>query len=236
MMLQQNIDPKSNLYRIALSMLVIFGLCLPATAGTEKDKPPPASFDGMELIMHTRSSIHYRKADVEFAGYDKLILLPCQVAFKKNWQRDYNRSRTSANTRVTERDMTRIKDQVAKLFNEVFSEELKKTKNFSLTSKPGARVLLLKPAIINLDVNAPDLKSAHRQKTYVQRTGEGTLYLEVFDSVSGEILARVIDAKATREHSFFQWATRVSNRADTKALLGQWAKKLRQKLDEVHDH
>lgn len=54
-------------------------------------------------------------------------------------------------------------------------------------------VLILHPAIIDLDITPPDIPVPGRSTTYVASAGAATLYLELYDSVSGEILARVVD-------------------------------------------
>ena len=78
------------------------------------------------------------------------------------------------------------------------------------------------------------MHSASRGKTYVRSAGEATLYLEVYDAVSGEILGRFVDRKKDPEDAYFSWATRVGNQADAKRIFKRWAKKLRTKFDEVH--
>lgn len=194
------------------------------------DGPPKVSYDGLELVAQKKSGLIYRKPDIDVKKYNKLILLPCQVAFKKNWKRDYHRDHS---TRITDRDMERIKREVAALFDEVFNEELSQLKRFTLTTEASEEAIVLRPAIINLDAYAPDVMTASRSRTYASQAGEGTLYIELFDSVSGQILARALDRRATRDRGYFQWANRVTNRADAKALMKTWAKKLHKKLDEV---
>ncbi len=58
------------------------------------------SSDGLDLKRNTRSTLAYKKADINFAEYDKVQISSSTVAFKKNWQRDYNRNTTSLSSRV----------------------------------------------------------------------------------------------------------------------------------------
>jgi len=60
------------------------------------------------------------------------------------------------------------------------------------------------------------------------------MYIELYDSVSGEILARAIDRRADRSHGIMTWSNRATNRADAKRILRTWAGWLREGLDEVH--
>jgi hypothetical protein len=56
---------------------------------------------------------------------------------------------------------------------------------YAVVDEAGEDVLLIRPAIINLDVNAPDTPQAGRSMTYVASAGEMTLYLEAYDSEPG---------------------------------------------------
>jgi hypothetical protein len=130
--------------------------------------------------------------------------------------------------------MMRIKSQVAELFDEIFKEELGASKYNYLVDKVDGKTLLLKPAIIDLDVYAPDLQTASRGRTYTQESGEATLFLEVYDAVSGEILARIVDNEVIGDRGYANWSNRVSNRADAKHSIRKWAVSLREKLDAQH--
>jgi hypothetical protein len=129
--------------------------------------------------------------------------------------------------------MERIKTGMAELFLEVFTEELEKA-GIPITEEPGDDVLLLRPAIINLDVAAPDLRTTGRSSSYVTSAGSATLYIEFYDSVTGQILARAADFKKARDWGTFQWATSASNRREARALLKQWADMLVQRFNEIH--
>lgn len=60
-----------------------------------------------------------------------------------------------------------------------------------------------------------------------------TLFLELYDSTSSQILARIIDPKADPS-GFAQRASRVTNKAAADEMLREWAQKLRKHLDAVH--
>lgn len=194
---------------------------------------PQVSPDGMQLEMSTRSAVAYKKEGVDFSEYNKVLILPSQVAFKKNWQRDYNRDQIGTSMRLKDKDVVRIKESVAKLFDEVFTEEFTKDNKNVLADEAATGVLLMKPVILNLDVNAPDLRSAANVRTFTRETGEATLFLELYDSVSGEILARIIDVETVGDNNYTQWATRVSNTADAKRTIRKWAEALRTRYEET---
>ncbi len=195
---------------------------------------PDLSKEGMQLTIETRSTIAYQKSGVNFSGYSKVKILPSVVAFKKNWERDYNRDHLTTSTRVRDEDVIRIKNEVALLFDEIFKQEFAKAANIDLVENVSSNTLIMRPAIIDLDVHAPDLRSANNVRVYAQEAGRATLFIELYDGVSGEILARIVNSAVAGDHSYHQWATRVSNRADATRMIKKWAKTLISKYDEVH--
>lgn len=214
---------------IALAVSMVIGC-----NSTNPTNAPQVSPEGMELKKSTRSTIAYKKEGVDFSEYDKVQILPSAVAFKKNWKRDYNRDQVSISTRVSDADVIRMKADVATLFDEIFKEEFGKSAKFPIVDKVGSNTLVIRPAIINLDVAAPDIKSAINVKTYASEAGQATLFIELYDGVSGEILARAVNTAVAGDNSYYQWANRVSNRADAKRMIRKWAKALRIKFDEAH--
>src|SRR5210317_572585 len=100
--------------------ILLTGLLI-CTAALARDRSPPATQDGLQLVPDTRLGLVYMDPEADLAVYDKLLLIEAQVAFKKNWQRDTKQARPF---HVTASDMTRIKADVAGLFREIFTREL----------------------------------------------------------------------------------------------------------------
>jgi hypothetical protein len=198
------------------------------------DDIPEFTHDGLKRVIDSKAALAYIKPDVDFSRYDRFMILDCYVAFKEDWQRDHNRDHRSLGGRVSDKDMERIRNAMAEAFREVFVEELTENDGYELVDEPAAGALLIRPAIIDLVATAPDTLSSGRSYTFVDSAGAATLYIELYDSVSGEILARAIDRKADRSHGTLQWANRASGRADAKRILRTWAGWLRERMDEIH--
>jgi hypothetical protein len=60
-----------------------------------------------------------------------------------------------------------------------------------------------------------------------------TLYLELYDSATSDLLARAIDRKSGRSSGPIEWQTGVTNRAQAEKILRRWAGVLREGLDEA---
>ncbi len=193
----------------------------------------PDTYDGLVRVPDSKVAVAYIDPEADFSVYDKVMIVDCFVAFRKDWQRD--QTRTGSHVRVTSSDMERIKAATAELFREVFTEKLSEEGGYEIVEEAGDDVLLVRPAIIDLDVTAPDTQSAGRTRTYTTTSGAATLYVELYDSVSGDILARAADRQTTRSIGYtLSYTNRVTNRADAKRMLGIWADLLRAALDEYH--
>ena len=117
-------------------------------------------------------------------------------------------------------------------FKKIFTEELQKGGRYQVTDSGGPDVLILRPGLINIQVNAPDLMAAGRSATYVESAGAMTIYLELWDSASNTILARVVDGKVD-PRLYGQRTSSVTNRAAAERMLRSWADELRTRLDLV---
>lgn len=200
-----------------------------AAAAADKDLPP-VSHDGLVLEKGKVASVVYVRPGVDFSRYNRIAILDCAVALRKDWERDQRVS----GKRVSQRDMDEIRSSLAAEFLEVFTDELQNKGGYAIVTSGADDVLLLRPAIIDLDVTAPDTMTAGRSYTLSESSGAMTLYLEVFDSVTGQILARAIDRETSRGTGQIRWQNRVTNKAEADRILRRWASALRERLDEVH--
>ncbi|MGD8808545.1 MAG: DUF3313 domain-containing protein, partial [Gammaproteobacteria bacterium] len=77
--------------------------------------------------------------------------------------------------------------------------------------------------------------AAGRSQSFATSAGSARIYIEFFDSVTGQILARAADFQRARDNATFQWATSVSNRAEARRILRRWTGMLIDSLDEIRD-
>ncbi len=195
---------------------------VPATVALAEDKES-VTYDGLERVEGARVYAAYITPEADFSVFKRVAILDPFVAFRSNWRRDQNRSR-SRNVRAS--DMERIKTDVSALFRDVFIERLEAA-GFEIVTVSGEDVLVLRPAIVDLDVTAPETRTAGRSRTYTASAGAATLFIELFDSVSGDILGRAVDRQASRRAGgMMTWSNRVSNRAEARRMIGRWADQL----------
>lgn len=222
----------STCRRLSIPVSLSVALLAASLAGAA-DELPATTPDGLELLSDTRVHAVYVRPGATLDPYTKVALVDCYVAFRKDWERDYNRD-ANFERRVDARDMERIKSTLAEEFKKVFTDELEKG-GYEVVDHTGEDVLIVRPALVNLDVNAPDVETPSRSYAYVTSAGSMTLYMELYDSVTNAIIAKVIDPEASDLGDFGMEANRVTNRAEADRILRKWARLLRSHLGAVKE-
>ena len=213
-------------------LIVSLCLAMAATFAFAKADFPAVSHDGLHLMPDTKLRAVYMKPGTDLSQYDKVALLDAYVAFSKNWQREHNEDEPFE-MRVSDKDMKEIRDRVAKEFAKEFTKVLSTEGGHQVVTDGGEGVLILRPAIVNLDVTAPDLMTAGMSQTMVASAGSMTLYLELYDGKTNAIIARIIDPEAADNVGLAQVANRVTNTADFDRVLRRWAEILNKHLAQV---
>ena len=198
----------------------------------DRDKLPQTTHDGLKLRQGTEMYAVYERPGADLGEYDKIALLDAYVAFKKNYQREHNRNVIRPGDRITDEEMNKIRQRLADEFREIFVKVLVEDQ---MAEQGTSGTLVIRPAIINLDVTAPDQHTAGRDYSFAASAGSMTLYMELFDGRTGEIIYRVIDPEAALDRGQFQWANAVTNRAEADRSLRKWAELLNSRLKSVKD-
>jgi hypothetical protein len=185
-------------------------------------KSPPASWDGMALVKSKRFDAVYLAPDADFRPYTKVMLDPTEVAFRKNWQRDYNSSSMSLGGRIDDGEAEKILQVARTGFEEIFRQSYEEA-GYQVVSAPGPDVLRVRTAVANLFVSAPDQKTAGRSRTFSRDAGSAAVILEVRDSQSGALLGRAVDGRVAGDAGPYI-RNSVTNQADFKKLFRDWAK------------
>lgn len=221
--------------RIIPTLSVIMLLIAPHLAMADKNELPDINEDGLRLIPDSNLAVVYAEPGADLSQYTSVQLTDVYVAFKKNWRRDQN-ARSANKLGVSSRDIENIKNNLAKEFHQVFEEALEKG-GYAMSQEAGENVLLIRPAIINLDVTAPDTNRAGRSYALTSSAGEMTMYLELYDSVTGDLIAKAIDRQVdkVKGNGFYTWTNSVTNRQAAMRILNGWADILVNALNEAHE-
>ena len=223
-----------NHIRYLILMLLLISGSIACATGKGDFKKGDVTTDGLTVTKSTRNTEIQIKSGVVWSEYTKFQITPVEVSFRKNWKRDQNRGRRALSAQVTDKDMSKIKEGMGKIVYEEFDKALQKKGGLTNVDEADSNTLLFKPRIINLDVYAPDLqRGSVASKAYIRQAGRATLFLEVHDAVSGAILARWVDTREDPDNGYYEWANRITNISRAKRVVGGWARRLIEGLDNL---
>ena len=202
-------------------------------AFAKKNQPlPQITEDGLHLVPDTKLAVVYAEPGADLVPYKRVKLLDAYVSFKKNWARNQS-SGSGLPGRVSNKDMERIKTTMAEEFHKVFTKVLEDG-GYPVVDEVGEDVLIVRPAIVDLNPNAPDIASSGMSRTYTDSAGDMTLYIELYDSQTGDLMAKAMDKRIDGRHDgFYTWANRATNRAAADRILKGWATILLEALNEA---
>lgn len=218
--------------RVVRSMAVMAAMLL-ASAAFAADKAAldeAMSHDGLQKIKVKGLELAYARPGATLAGYDKVKLDPVEVAFRKDWEP----TRTGSTKKLTAEERENIRSGVATIVHDTFAAELRKGGNYQVVNEAGPDVLRVKAQIVNLYVTAPDTRTGAATRVYVVSAGEMTLFMELYDSESGQVLARVVDRREARNAGRMTLSNSVMNAGEAESIASNWARILRNGLDKAH--
>ncbi len=160
------------------------------------------------------------KPDLDLSGYSKLLPVDAGVHYKRpprRIQREFP---------LTERQMAFVRDGL----REEIAAEITRRGGWTFVAEPGPDVLLIRGAIIDLVVTTPGSDTG-RSQTYSRSIGAATLVIEIYDSESLEILARIADRQEITHDSTSWRNDPITNRAAAKRTFRLWARKLADGLE-----
>lgn len=215
--------------RIFVLLAIAFSLTS-ASAATKADLEKAMSYDGLEKISVKGIDLAYARPGATLADYNKVMLDPIEVAFSKNWNPTSGRSRI----KLSAAESDNIRAGVAKIVYDEFVKALQSKSTYQVVTEAGPDVLRVRAKIVNLYVNAPAARAGAPTRTYTVSAGEMTLFAELYDSETGEILARVVDRRASRNTGTLTLSNGVVNADEARSIASSWARILRDALDRAH--
>lgn len=201
----------------SLSVLLM-GTALPMQPAAQGET---TSWDGLQLVKSDRFMRVYLQPGADFRPYTKVMLDPTEVAFRKNWVRDYNQSTGTISRQISQDDANRILGQASTGFGTIFADAYQKG-GYPVVRSAGPDVLRVRTAVVNLAIDAPDVISPGRTYSVSRDAGEATLVVEARDSSTGALLGRALDRRLAGDTRPYLRDS-VTNKADFKILFRKWA-------------
>lgn len=201
-----------------LAAVCLLGSVAPSASAAQ----PPATWDGLSNVKSKRFDAAYVLPGSDFRTYTKVMLDPTEVAFRKNWVRDYNNDAMDLSQRISKDDAQKMLNMVRTGFEEIFQKAYTKA-GYQVVTEPGPDVLRVRTGVANLYVTAPDRPTAGRSRSFSDEAGSATVVIEVRDSETGALLGRAVDSRTAGDTGPFM-RNSVTNRADFSQLFERWAK------------
>lgn len=185
----------------------------------------PATVDGLEKRDVKNIDSVERRPGVDWKSYTQVLVQPVSVSFSNSWNaREYGTFGLSSS------EVTKMRTSLANLTQGVFRAALVEG-GYRLAEGPGEGVLAVKPDILDLYVNSPETVPGAGTRSYAMNAGEMRLALEISDSVTGAVLARVRDKKSGSDTGRIEWVNSAYNRGEAERVLRAWAIQLTKALD-----
>ena len=174
--------------------------------GCAADRPPEETTpDGLVRVPARSVGGVYRAPDATFTQYQRLILEPPSISFIKDWAENH--------PEVSPTELARIRAESVELFRDEFTRELVKRGPYKFADEPAPDVLLVVPAIEELDIKAPEAAvSSPATRTYL--TGRPVTMKvtgELRDALTGKLVGRVIIYRLPEQNPNNE--LRIANRA-----------------------
>lgn len=211
----------------SLVFLALLGLVGPVMA-----EDPPENWDGLVEVKAKKMDAVFLMPGADFRPYGKVMIDRTEAAFQKDWLKSMNRASVDLSRRVSDEQAAQILEAARTNFDDVIAEAFVKG-GYPVVTAPAEDVLRVSAAVVNLYVNAPDVPTAGRGRTYTTEAGQATLILEVRDSLTGALMGRAVDRRNTRTAAGFQVSSSVTNLADFRALFKQWGRIAVDGLEEL---
>ncbi len=211
----------------ALASMLMIGTLM---AGCATSTQPPPDMDGLVLQPSKGLDAVYLRPGTNFKDFGNIVLQPVKVEFDKNW--DPNSSQPDVSRRLSEQDVQKIKDEMASEFRSIFVNELESS-GYPVIEVAGTDSLVTTATLTDVYINAPDKLAPGRSQTYTKESGRMTLLMELHDGASGLLIGRIVDRTVGDNFDRLEVTNGVTNSADFRRAVADWAVRLRKGLDSL---
>ena len=191
------------------------------------------TFDGLVRIDNARFRGAWIDPDVDLTQYNKFMPGGAEFQFRSVQKVSSSQARRSNENEFWMSDST--KQRLVEVVSDVFEEELQRSEHFEITDEPGPETLVIVGAMHDIVSRVPP-DMIGRGDIFLSSVGEGTLIIEISDSLSGEVIFRAVERRAaqnvggqmTRSNSATNWG-------EVRRWARRWASTLREGLDSIHE-
>lgn len=180
--------------------------------------------EGLERVASRSEAGVFRLPGVTFDQYKRVILEPATVTFMDGWEKNH--------PDLSDKEKKRIRDETTKAFREEFEREMIRDGKFTYANDPGIDVLVVSPAIKDLDIPAPDSDDLDK-KSLAPRSVGLTVVGELHDAASNVLVGRIEVIKPGERYGLNEMrpVNRGTNAFEIRNRLRDWNRVLREALN-----
>jgi hypothetical protein len=197
---------------------------------SSKEADAAMARDGLQKITVDGIEVAYARPGASLAGYKRLMLDPMEVSLDKSW----HPTRTGSTRTLNSRDREKIRAEVAAIIEDAFVKEIRAKGSYPVVTETAPDVLRVKASVVNVSLAAPDTGNVAGTNTYVRHAGVMTLMAELYDSASGQVLARIADRHEANDRGRIHIANDSFNEGEVRIIATEWADILLHALDKAH--
>lgn len=190
----------------------------------EPASPPAANFEGLVAIQSTVFDAAEARPGIDLSNYNAILFDDIELAFRTP-DRSQQEFPLSAEQKA----------EFHAALQQAFDSEFGKMQSPRLVTEPGPNVLRLDVRVQDITAKVPPRTAGRvgRAGVFLEALGEVTLVLEIFDSESGEILARAIDKAALQGAGMRDGSDMLTKWDGVAQLCSHWAATTRERLEAV---
>ena len=214
---------------IAAAALVI-GCTSQPTVQTGPDAE--VTFDGLVRIDNARFRGAWIDPEIDLTQYTKIMPGGAEFQFRSVQKVSSAQARRSNENEFRMSDST--KERLVETVSDIFEEELARSEHFEITDEPGADTLIIVGALHDIVSRVPP-DIVGRGDIFLSSVGEGTLVIQLSDSLSGEVIFRAVERRAAERTGTAMRSNSASNWGEVRRRARRWATNLREGLDSIHE-
>jgi len=212
---------KSKTTVILIALFALMSACAPQP--TTSVDLSDANFDGLQEIKSKYFSAAFVRPGIDFSDYQELLLSDSELAFRTP-------DREKQQFPLTPEQKNRFRQ----LLDAQFGDELAGSSTLQLTDSAGPKVLRLGVRVQDIIATVPPRSVGGVGDIALQALAEATLVIELSDSESEEVLARVYDRRAIQGSAIAQkQGPPVTQWEEIESVCKRWATTVRARLDVV---
>ena len=188
--------------------------------------PREITADGLERVPSRASGGVFRAPGAPFTQYKRVIVEPLTIAFVKGWE--------ARHEDFPAEDLARLRTDAARDFREAFARVLIHQGAYSFADDPAPDVLMISPAVVDLDIPAPEIRPSDKH-VLTTRSVAMRIAGDLRDAATGKLVGRVDAFTGGEEYGIgpgqLRSANRVTNTHEMRLGFTKWAHLLREALD-----